>query len=59
MTSSATLYHVVDGTTGERYPTRPIDTANKNDKGWLLRTRFAYGKRTGHRLVLVPVEDVA
>lgn len=53
MASEPQVIDIVVVETGERYTTvtvRPTDEARKAHKGWLLRTRTAYGRRTGNHL---------
>lgn len=48
---------ITDATTGELYAVTEVDTDDDrawNDyKGWLLRSRTAYARRTGHKLTVV------
>ena len=46
---------IIDAETGDLYCTMDVwpDKQSQRDfKGWLLRTRTAYKRRTGHRLIV-------
>jgi hypothetical protein len=48
---------IVDAETGEVYCTERGPVTDPAFKGWLLRTRTAYGRRTGHKLIVRPVQN--
>jgi hypothetical protein len=49
--AEAKTYNVIDAETGEVYG-RNYNKASGADRGWLLRSRTSYYRRTGHRLVV-------